>query len=251
MSNKQSSKSKRQMVKEQRLRRQRRQRLVTIAVISGIALILVAIIAVPSILRATAPVGEFTTITPREYPMKDGRALGAEDAPVLVEVYEDFQCPACRDFSQQIEPLVIDNEVATGRIRYVFRHFPFIDDRAPGNESDQSANASMCATEQGQFWEYHEMLFANWNGENHGAFSDRRLIAFAEALGLDMDQFNNCFRENRYQAEINDDLEKGRQAGVTGTPSVLVNGQIITPGFIPTYSEIRNAVDQAIAASGN
>ncbi|HEX6303967.1 MAG TPA: thioredoxin domain-containing protein, partial [Anaerolineales bacterium] len=145
-------------------------------------------------------------------------------------------------FTEDIEPLVIENYVSGGQVRYVFRHFPFLDDQAAGSESDQPASASMCAAEQGRFWDYHDMLFANWNGENQGAFIDKRLVAFAEALNLDMDEFNACFEQNEYQDVIAEDLAAGRQAGVTGTPSVLVNGSMISPGFVPSFQDIEAAV---------
>jgi protein-disulfide isomerase len=189
-------------------------------------------------------------ITPEARPLVDGAALGDPNAPVLVEVWEDFQCPACRTYSSEIEPLVVDNYVASGKARYVFRHYPFLDDRAASKESDQAANASMCAAEQGMFWEYHDYLFANWNSENAGAFSDKRLVAYGEALGLDMAAFNACFEENRFQDDIQQDLADGTRAGVTGTPSVFVNGQIIKPGFVPSYEDIAQAIEAALTSAG-
>ncbi|UCH59483.1 MAG: DsbA family protein [Anaerolineales bacterium] len=243
----QASKSKRQIIREQRLRRQRQQRLITILAVSIGAIAIAAILIIPSL----TPVGEIIQITPVERPMVDGTALGEDDAPVLVEVWEDFQCPACRNFSEDVEPQIVDNYVATGKVRYVYRHYPFLDDRSISNESDQAANASMCAAEQGRFWDYHDILFANWNSENAGAFSDKRLVAYAEALGLDMDSFNSCFRANRYKEQIDKDLADGNVAGVSGTPSLFVNGEQIAPGFVPSYAQVSQAIETALASSGN
>jgi protein-disulfide isomerase len=108
----------------------------------------------------------------------------------------------------------------------------------------------MCAEEQDLFWEYHDILFANWNGENVGAFSDERLMAFAETLGLDMETFTSCFEENRYQDEIQADYELGLEMGVSGTPSVFVDGQQITPGYVPGFGDIQQAVEAALIQSG-
>jgi protein-disulfide isomerase len=241
-------KSRRQQIREQRIQKQRRQRLMTILAITGVALVVTGLLIAPSIRNSLTPVGEIVEITPEARPMVDGVALGDPNAPVLVEVWEDFQCPACRTYSNDIEPLVVDNYVATGKVRYVFRHYPFLDDRSATKESDQAANASMCAAEQGKFWEYHDYLFANWNSENAGAYSDKRLVAFAESLGLDMGAFNDCFKENRYRDDIQQDLSDGTRAGVTGTPSVFVNGQIIRPGFVPSYEDITQAIETALAS---
>jgi protein-disulfide isomerase len=244
-----ASKSKRQLIREQRLKRKRRQRLITILVVTGVALIVVALLVYPSLKNAVTPVGDIVMITPKARPQPDGTAMGDQDAPVLIEVWEDFQCPACRNFSLEVETLIAENYVAPSKVRYVFRQYPFLDERVPSNESQQSANASMCASEQDRFWDYHDMLFANWSGENEGAFSDRRLVAFAESLSLDMDQFNACFRANRYRTEINQDKADGQQAGVSGTPSVFVDGLQLTPGFVPSYQEVSDAVEAALASS--
>jgi protein-disulfide isomerase len=88
-------------------------------------------------------------------------------------------------------------------------------------------------------------VYANWNGENLGTFNDRRLIEFANALELDMNAFEPCFNENRYKDEIEADFNDGGSKGVTGTPSVFVNGQIINPGFVPSFDEIAVAVEAA------
>jgi protein-disulfide isomerase len=241
--------SKRQAVREKRKQQQRRQRLVIVLVVAGVALLVAAGLAYPSIRNALQPVGEIISITPQARPMVDGTALGDPNAPVRMDVYVDFQCPACRGYSDQIENQVVENYVTTGQVYYVFRHFPFLDDGVPSKESDQAANASMCASEQDQFWDYHDILFANWDGENKGAFSDNRLIAYAESLGLDMEAFNACFQENRYQEEIEADLAAGRRTNVQGTPSVFVQGQLITPGFVPSLSEISTAVEAALQSN--
>jgi protein-disulfide isomerase len=138
--------------------------------------------------------------------------------------------------------------VKTGKARYVFRLYPFLDDGSASKESDQAANASLCAAEQGRFWDYHDMLFANWNSENAGAFTDKRLVAFAESLGLNLTDFNACFDDNKYKDQIAKDLADGKSAGVTGTPSLFVNGVIVRPGFVPTYNDISQAVEAALAS---
>jgi len=241
--------SKRQAVREKRRQQQRQQRMVIVLVVAGVALIIAAALAYPSIRNSLQPVGEITPITPQARPMADGTAMGDPNAPVRIDVYVDFQCPACRGYSEQIEHQVVDSYVATGQVYYVFRHFPFLDDGVPTQESDQAANASMCASEQGRFWDYHDILFANWDGENQGTFSDNRLVAFAESLGLDMDAFNACFGENRYQDVIEADLAAGRRDNVQGTPSVFVDGQLITPGFVPSYEDISQAVEAALQSN--
>jgi protein-disulfide isomerase len=171
--------------------------------------------------------------------------LGKPDAPAKIEVFEDLQCPACLRYSQEIEPLVLKELVDTGKASYFFRHFPFLDTGNPAQESHQAANASMCANEQGKFWEYKSTVFDNWAGENNGAYSDENLATFAEELHLNMGAFNACFKENRYKNLIETDIKNGKEMGVQGTPSVFVDGVQITPGYIPGFEDIKNAVDAA------
>lgn len=238
--------SKRQAMRAKRQRQARMQRLGIIGIIVVGAFLIVAALVYPSL----KSIGEIATIEPNLRPLADGTAMGDPNAPIVIDVFEDFQCPSCRIFTEEVEMRVAETYVVTGQVYYVFHQYPFIDSASVNKESHQASNASMCAAEQGLFWEYHDILFANWNGENAGAFSDRRLVAFAEALGLDMDQFNECFKEDRYSDEIQADYALGTELGVSGTPSVFVNGQQITPGFIPGFDDIRQAVEAALIQTG-
>jgi protein-disulfide isomerase len=233
--------SKRQERRAQMQRQQQRQRLITIGLITLGALLVVLAVVWPQL----RPVGEIVTVTPASLPDADGLSLGDPNAAVTIDVFEDFQCPACRSFTESTEPLIIQNLVAAGKARYVFHNYPFLDGNGVGSgESDQAANASMCANEQGKFWDMHNILYANWNGENQGAFSNRRLQAMAESIGLDMDAFNSCFNANKYEAEIQADFDLGGEMGVSGTPTVFVNRQRVGQArSVPSYQEIADAVN--------
>jgi protein-disulfide isomerase len=232
--------SKRQERREKMQRQQQRQRLITIGlIVLGAALVVLAVI-----WPQLRPVGEIVTVTPAALPDADGLSLGDPNAPATIDVFEDFQCPACQRFTQNTEPLIIQNLVATGRARYVFHNYPFLDDASVNKESDQAANAAMCANDQDKFWEMHSILYANLGAENMGGFSNRRLQAMAESLGLNMDEFNTCFDANEFEAEIQTDLDLGEQWGVSGTPTVFVNGRRVgQANTVPSYEEIENAVN--------
>jgi protein-disulfide isomerase len=238
--------SKRQQMRAKRQRQARMQRFGVI----GIIVVGALLVAVALIYPNFKSIGEIVTVEPILRPSVNGTAMGDPNAPVKIDVFEDFQCPACLTYSEEVETRIAETYVATGKVYYVFHQYPFIDRNSANKESQQAANASMCASEQGFFWEYHDLLFANWNGENVGAFSDKRLVAFAETLELDMDLFNTCFEENRYRDEISADFELGTEMGVSGTPSVFVDGELITPGFVPGFEDIQRAVEEAIIQTG-
>jgi protein-disulfide isomerase len=93
----------------------------------------------------------------------------------------------------------------------------------------------------------HSILFANWNGENMGAFTDQRLQAMAESIGLDMNAFNSCFNADKYEAEIQADFQLGQEMGVSGTPTVFVNGNRVgAPRQVASYDEIFQAVNAIV-----
>ena len=239
--------SKRQERRARQQRQQQRQRLILIGAIVLVAAVVVFALVWPQV----KSVGEIITVTPATLPNPDGLSLGDASAPATIDIFEDFQCPACRSFTESIEPLVIKNLVATGKARYVFHNYPFLDGNGAGSggESDQAANAAMCANEQGKFWDMHAIIYANWNGENQGNLNDRRLQAMAESIGLDMNAFNDCFNANKYKSETQADFDRGSKMGVNGTPTVFVNGsQVGQPGKIATYDEIAQAVN-AVAPS--
>jgi len=238
--------SKRQRIREKRKRQARMQRFGMIGAVVIGAVLVAFVLIYPNV----KSVGEIVTVEPIARPMVSGTAMGDPYAPVVIDVFEDFQCPACAHYTEEVERRVTETYVASGQVYYDFHQYPFLDRNSVNKESQQAANASMCANEQGFFWEYHDILFANWNGENAGTFSDKRLIAFAETLELDIDLFTSCFEENRYQAQIQADYELGLEMGVSGTPSVFVNGEQITPGFVPGFEDIQQAVEAALIAAG-
>ena len=236
--------SKRQKLREKHRKQQKRQQLIIIIMVIVGALLHATALIYPSL----KPVGSVTEITPRVFNSPvNMNTVGNPDAPVKVDVWEDFQCPACKTYSEQIEPQIIKDYVDTGKVFYTFHHYPFLDSQVTTKESNQAASASMCAGAQNRFWDYHDILFANWDGENQGAFSDKRLVAFAESLGLVMKEFNTCFDQKQFKTDIDKDYNDGVDQGVSGTPSVFVNGLQITPGFIPGYAELTEAINEALA----
>lgn len=133
--------------------------------------------------------------------------------------------------------------MAAGKVRFEYHHFAFL-----GTESLMAAEASECAAEQGAFWPYHDILFANQAGENQGAFSKTRLKAFAAALKLDTKAFNSCLDSRRYRQKVQAETQDGRARGVTSTPTTFVNGQKIE-GALP-FSQFQQLIEAELAKQG-
>lgn len=236
--------SKREELKKRREKAARQQQLIVIGIITIAALLVVGLMVYPNLQRAQmsgTPAGTITPIATEVYPQVDGKALGPKEASVVITVFSDFQCPFCRQFSQTTEKQVIDTYIANGQgVRLEYKHFIVVDGNVGGSESRRAAEASECASEQGQFWNFHEITYANWNGEGEGAFRDSRLKAFAESIGLEMNSFNSCFDSGKYADAVANDAAYGRVLGVNSTPTVLINGQRIANPL--NFAEFQSAI---------
>jgi protein-disulfide isomerase len=177
----------------------------------------------------------------------DGYALGDPAAPVTIEVYEDFQCPYCHLFTEQIEPQIIDTYVRPGIARLVFRDLPFL-----GEESRWAAVAARLASQQGLFWPMHDYLFANQLGENAGSFTPDRLMAMAQAAGLDMDTFIAGLQvpaARALYAQVEAEAyQRASALGIKATPTVVVNG---VPTASVDLASVSAAIEAALAGSAS
>jgi len=215
-------------------RSQKNSGLKTYGLIAAVIVVAVAVVA------AIALLGQGTGNAPNQ---PEGVSLdkskGAEDAPIVVVVYSDFQCPYCRLFATGPERQLQEEYVDQGLVRFVYRHLAFI-----GNESTWAAEASECANEQGRFWDYHDKLFEEQGAENSGAFGQDNLKRFAADLGLDSGQFDQCLDSGKYQGKVQDEGNEARRRSIGSTPSLLVNGQLINRGS--DYQVLKAAIEREL-----
>jgi protein-disulfide isomerase len=172
------------------------------------------------------------------------RVLGSSTAKVTLIMYEDFQCPFCGMFVKNSESVIRNTYVKNNTVELVYRDYAFLGAGAKANGSDPvdeslvAAEAARCAGDQGQFWQYHDYLFAHQNGEDQGAFSVAHLESFATAINLNSQTFNQCLESSKYAKTVIDSTAEGATAGVTGTPKgfILVNGKVVDTidGALPT-----------------
>ncbi len=168
-----------------------------------------------------------------------GESMGNSSAKVTVVEFADFQCPYCQNWFAVVEPQLVKDYVDTGKVKFVFRNFPFI-----GQDSVWAAEAAYCALDQNQFWQYHDYLYNHQGQENSGAFSKANLESFAAKMGLNTTQFDSCLESDKYASKVQGDYNAGKNAGVTSTPSFFVNGKIIV-GNQP-YSQLQSMINSAL-----
>ncbi len=162
---------------------------------------------------AEAPVAEQTDFTRYDIPTENAYAIGPADAPITIVEFSDYQCPYCRRWHEQVyEPLLA---AYPGKIRLVYRHLPLTSIHP---DAFSAAEAAMCAGEQDAYWQYHEKLFG---GDSLG---NSAYIRYAQDLGLNMDTFEACMNDRKYQPAVEADSNFAINLGIRSTPTFFING---------------------------
>ncbi len=145
--------------------------------------------------------------------------LGDPDAPITLIEFGDYQCHFCNVHFHNTEHRLLENFIKTGKVKMIFKDFTII-----GPDSVNAAHGTHCANDQGKFWEYHDILYNNWTGENNGWASSDNLLRFAQEIELDIDQWSDCMIDEKYSQIISNSSKDARELGITGTPAFFVIG---------------------------
>jgi protein-disulfide isomerase len=178
-----------------------------------------------------------TPAEPVEVDVSGQPARGPVDAPVTMVEFVDFQCPFCGSFARETLPR-IEREYGD-RIRYVSMNFPL----QVHENAEDSARAAECAFAQDRYWEYHAELFAHQD-----ALAPSDLVEHAERVGLDTGDFEGCLRSSETRELVEEDVDAGREYGVSATPTFFIDG-IPLNGALP-YPEFKAVLDDALADGG-
>ena len=162
--------------------------------------------------------------------------LGNPNAPVTIIEFGDFQCPFCGQFAQTTEKEIVEKYIKTGKVKLIYRDFPLSQIHPM---AEKAAEAGECAHEQDQFWPYHDILYARQK-----LLSDKNLKDWAKELKLNAARFNECLDSGKYRSEIEKDLTDGQEAGVNGTPTSFLNGQML-PGALP-FSQFQSLIESEL-----
>lgn len=157
--------------------------------------------------------------------------MGSPNAPVVIVQFADFQCPFCQRHNDQTEPLIYDQYIRTGLVRYVVKDFPL-----PSHAQAQKASeAAECAGAQGAYWPMHDMLYdeqQQWSG-NAGSLA--LFKQYARGLGLDGAAFDACLDGGVFYEEVRRDYQEGRDAGVGGVPMFFLYGPYFNTTILGAY----------------
>ena len=180
------------------------------------------------------------------YNMAGDQYKGSTDAPIAMIEFSDFQCPFCKRHAEESQPILDEQYVDTGKVLWVFKHFPLDSHPAAPN----AGAAAECAAEQGKFWEMHELLFAEqqaWSVDD----PDAVLVTLAEQLGLDIDAFGACLIDPATLERVISDFQEGVPF-IRATPSFVVvfkgqgsiiQGALPVEQFVQVFEEIATLLE--------
>ena len=144
--------------------------------------------------------------------------LGSESAPITIIEFGDYQCEACYAWFHTTRDTLIDNYVETGKAKLIFVDLPFL-----GRDSPMAAQASYCAEDQGQYWEYHTMLYTFQDGHPDSGWADRdRLNSFAFSLDMNIDEFDECMDSSKYKKRVKANYDEAVKNNVQSTPTFII-----------------------------
>ncbi len=172
---------------------------------------------------------EFSSISlafQRTIDTTDAPAKGAENAPVSIVIFTDFECPYCKKLPPVLEQVEKNN---SGKVRIFFKNMPLI---SIHKMAEGAARAAIAAKKQGKFWPYHDKLFAA------DKLSPQKLQQFAEELGLDIKRFNQDMQAQETTNILQKDMYDARNAGVEGTPTIFINGWTLGNRSVEGFQEM-------------
>jgi protein-disulfide isomerase len=211
-----------------------------VAIAAAVALVAVALIGRgdSSAPATTTPVVDLSGIP------QDGSVLGSPDATVTLVEWADPQCPACRLYTEEFFPTVVDEYVRPGTLNTEFRGFPFI-----GDDSVKAYRFLLAAAEQDKLWDLQEAMYRNQGGENDGWVTDDLIRELAAQIdGLAVDQLFVDAERDDVVAAANGAESAGEAAGILGTPTLQIAIRDAEPYTIEfgNVDELRSALDDAL-----
>lgn len=159
-------------------------------------------------------------------------ARGPANAPVTIVEFADFECPYCGRFYPTLQ--LVEKNYGT-RVRLVYRQFPLTNIHP---KAQKAAEASLCANDQGRFWEFYDALFNDQSRLDVSSLKQQ-----AQALRLNTTTFNSCLDSGKHAATILKDKEDAKKVGVTGTPTVFINGRLLAGR---SYSEVQEVIEDEL-----
>jgi protein-disulfide isomerase len=178
--------------------------------------------------------------------LTDGDVLGSATAPVVMQLYADFQCPACKLFVTNELPSLLNDFVRPGTLRIEARDIDVLGKGSP-NESVELAVGASCAAAQDRYWQFHDMVFWNQGRENKGDHDAAFIASMATGAEVDMTTWQACIARPDMRTAVEAATKAALAAGINSTPTLVINGQ--TSVGVPSYAKLAELIRQLAAAA--
>ena len=185
------------------------------------------------------------TVTAADTSGFHGYFMGSDSAPVEVTEYADYQCPGCQQFELLQMPIIREQLIGTGRVRWRYRDFPL--DQLHSH-ARVAAHAAACADEQGRYWDMHRLIYQGQPDWAPSSNADKYFRDYASQLGLDLGRYDACMKSGKYAGRLQASKDEGVRVGVNSTPTLLVRGRLY-PGGLGSDA-LTNLVDSLAPAAG-
>ena len=195
---------------------------VSVAFVVIVAIVIISFSTYYATLLETQKVAQDRFLASQQEPQQEfengSPILGSESAPITIVEFGDYQCEACYAWFHNTRDTLIDNYIETGKAKLIFVDLPFL-----GRDSPTAAQASYCAEDQGQYWEYHTMLYTFQDGHPDSGWADRdRLNSFAFSLDMNIDEFNECMDSSKYKKRVKANYDEAVKNNVQSTPTFII-----------------------------
>ena len=197
-------------------------------------------------IRGTAAQGLTVPTTVYSPDLVDGEIVGLAGAPVVMDVFSDFQCPACRMFITEQLPRLLIDFVQPGVLRIESKDIDVLGQGQP-DESLELAAGARCAGEQGRYWPFHDLVFWNQGRENRGDHDATFIARVADQAGLDRPRWDACLARANVRQAIRDQTASAVAAGISSTPTLRINGQVSVG--VPDYDRLAALITQLAGAA--
>ena len=165
----------------------------------------------------TSEIPTNVSILNKENLLKGTTILGDPNAEITIIEFGDYQCTFCYKFHKETMNKIYEKYVIGGNVNFGFKDFPL-----NGEPSIMASEASYCAQEQGEFWQYHNTLYNNWGGENTGWITEDSLLMFAKDSNLKLEEFDSCMKNSKFRQKVLDNEQFAKEININATPSFLI-----------------------------
>lgn len=168
-------------------------------------------------------------------------SVGNPNSKVQIVEYADFQCPYCAAYDKVMDQFIAEYKE---KINYTFKHFPLV---SIHQNTLTAAVGSEAAARQGKFWEYKKVVFENQKDWEGSLDAEGKIASYLPAIGIDVEKWKTDLKDSTLIDVVMNSYKEAANLGLTGTPTIIINGQRVDLNKIATLEDLKKYVDAELA----